>query len=143
MSTQGEGRHHGVHVFFIFPNLQNIDKKYQSMCSSCDCHQVKDKDKLHQQQPSVNKDNHNNKPRTKMIDEHKVGQIRVLVVIHLQTVNFFAFLNFVLLTFQEFNFSQMNDTKHSFLSLGATFPFLPFPLSFSSCWYCSRKQEEN
>ena len=31
-TTQGEGRHHGVWVFFILQNQQNMDKRYQSSC---------------------------------------------------------------------------------------------------------------
>ena len=29
-ATQGEGKHHRVHVFFILQHPQNIDKRYQS-----------------------------------------------------------------------------------------------------------------
>ena len=47
--------------------------------------------KGNERQPNRNKDNNDN-PTTKTIDECKDGQIQVLVIVHLQKVNFWHFL---------------------------------------------------
>ena len=70
MTTQGEGRHHGVHVFFILQRgikaAIEIDTK-----TYMDLHQTYIN--CNERQPNGNKDN--NKQKTKMMAERKDGQI--------------------------------------------------------------------
>ena len=68
-TTQGKGRHHGVHVFFILQRgikaAVGIDTKLKTYMDYINGNE---------RQPNGNKDNYDN-PRTKTIAEHKDGQI--------------------------------------------------------------------